>query len=167
MALKTASGVAHKIDVDGVRLGLVGPAAVGAAYDDVADRLGPHVQVQQQVEPGVEVSVGIVRDPLFGWLVVLGAGGTLVELLDESAVGLAPVDPSTAAALLADTRAATLLTGWRGRPAVEQTVGHAAAAAISALSVVAHELGDLLEVLEVNPLIITPGGVVGVDALLR
>lgn len=167
IVLKTASGVAHKVDVDGVRLGLVGPTAVGAAYDDLAGRLGPHVQVQPQVTSGVELAAGIVRDPLFGWLVVVGAGGTLVELVDESAVGLAPVDPSVALALLADTRAAALMDGWRGRPAVDPAAVHAAAAAISALSVVAQELGDQLDVLEVNPLLVTPGGVVGVDALLR
>jgi acyl-CoA synthetase (NDP forming) len=167
VALKTASGVAHKVDVDGVRLGLLGPSAVGAAYDDLAGRLGPEVQVQQQVAPGVELSAGIVRDPLFGWLVVVGVGGTLVELVDESAVALAPVDPPAAAGLLAGTRAAALLTGWRGRPAVGRPATDAVAAAISALSVVAHELGDQLEVLEVNPLLVAPDGVVAVDALLR
>ncbi|MGZ5405348.1 MAG: acetate--CoA ligase family protein, partial [Nocardioides sp.] len=167
VALKTASGVSHKVDVDGVRLGLVGPNAVGAAYDDVAGRLGPYVQVQHQASAGVELSIGIVRDPLFGWLVVVGAGGTLVELLDESAVALAPVDPSAAAVLLGDTRAASLLAGWRGRPPVERAAVQSAVATISALSVVALELGDQLEVLEVNPLLVTPAGAVGVDALLR
>ena len=167
VVLKTASGAAHKVDVDGVRLGLLGTAAVGAAYDELAARLGPEVQVQQQVEPGVELSAGIVRDPLFGWLVVVGVGGTLVELVDESAVALAPVDPEAAAYLLAGTRAGALLDGWRERPAVGPEAAAATAAAISALSLVAHELGDHLEVLEVNPLLVTPHGVVGVDALLR
>ncbi len=167
VVLKTGSGVAHKVDVDGVRLGLSDPDSVGAAYDDLAGRLGPEVQVQQQVAADVELSVGLVRDPLFGWLVVLGVGGTLVELVDESTVALAPVDPSTAAALLAGTRAGALLAGWRGRPAVGAAAEAATAAAVSALSVVAHELGDQLEVLEVNPLLVTSAGVVGVDALLR
>ncbi len=167
VVLKTASGAAHKVDVDGVRLGLDDPAAVAAAYDDLAGRLGPEVQVQHQVDAEVELSVGLVRDPLFGWLVVVGVGGTLVELVDDSAVALAPVDPSGAAALLVGTRVADLLAGWRGRPAVGRRAEEAAAAAVSGLSLVAHELGDHLEVLEVNPLLVTPDGVVGVDALLR
>jgi len=167
LALKAASGVAHKVDVDGVRLGLDDPVAVGAAYDDLAGRLGPEVQVQQHVAEGVELSVGLVRDPLFGWLVVVGVGGTLVELVDDSAVALAPVDPSAAAGLLARTRAAALLNGWRDRPAVGPGAEAATAAAVSALSLVAHELGDRLDALEVNPLLVTPDGVVGVDALLR
>lgn len=167
VVLKTASGVAHKVDVDGVRLGLAGAAAVAEAYDDLAGRLGPVVQVQRQAAPGVELSVGVVRDPLFGWLVVVGVGGTLVELIDESAVSLAPVDTRAAAALLAGTRAARLLEGWRGRPAVGQRAAEATAAAVASLSLVAHERGDLVDVVGVTPLLGGPDGPVAVDVLVR
>ena len=164
VALKTGSGTAHKVDVDGVRLGISDAAAVAATYDDLAARLGPVVQVQAQVAPGPELSTGIVRDPLFGWLVVVGVGGTLVELVADRTVALAPLDPPSATMLLERGRVGALLDGHRGRPPADRA---AVGRAISALSLVAHELGDHLEALEVNPLVCGRDGVIGVDALLR
>ena len=164
VVLKTAAGVAHKVDVDGVRLDLSDSEQVAAAYDDLAARLGPAVQVQAQVAAGVELSAGIVRDPLFGWLVVLGVGGTLVELIGQRVVALAPVDPPAVTRMLEGTRLGALLAGARGGPAADI---EAVARAVSALSVVGHELGDGLRALEVNPLVAGPSGAVGVDALLR
>ncbi len=95
VVLKTAEeAIHHKTEADGVRLGLADGDAVGTAYDDLAERLGPRVLVQQQVS-GVEVALGIVRDPLLGPLVVVAAGGVLVELVAERAVALPPVDRET------------------------------------------------------------------------
>ena len=167
VVLKTAAGIVHKADVDGVRLDLSDQDSVGEAYDDLAARLGPRVQVQAQLAPGVELSAGIVKDPVFGWLVVVGVGGSLVELIAERAVALAPVDPHTATTLLAGTRVGELLAGVRGRSPVGEETEAAVAQAISALSAVAHELGDHLQALEVNPLLVSPGCVAAVDALLE
>jgi acyl-CoA synthetase (NDP forming) len=156
-------GIAHKSDVDGVRLGLAGPAEAGAAYDDLAARLGPRVVVSETAAPGTELALGVVRDPVLGPLLVIGAGGVLVEILAERAVLLAPVTRSAALAALRRLRIAPVLAGSRGQPAAD--LG-AIADAIDGLSRLACDLGDALEALDINPLICAPTGAVAVDALL-
>ncbi len=82
VALKTAAtGVRHKSGVGGVRLGLAGPEQLAAAYADLAGRLGPRVVVARMAAGGVELAIGVVRDPQFGPLVMVAAGGVLVEVL--------------------------------------------------------------------------------------
>ena len=156
-------GIAHKSDVGGVRLALAGPAEAGAAYDDLAARLGPRVMVCETAPPGTELALGIVRDPALGPLLVVGAGGILVEILAERAVLLAPVTRSAALAALRRLRIAPVLAGSRGQPAAD--LG-AIADAIAGLSHLACDLGDALEALDINPLICAPAGPVAVDALL-
>jgi acetate---CoA ligase (ADP-forming) len=156
-------GIAHKSDVGGVRLGLAGPAEAGAAYDDLAARLGPRVVVSETAAPGTELALGVVRDPVLGPLLVIGAGGVLVEILAERAVLLAPVTRSAALAVLRRLRIAPVLTGSRGQPAAD--LG-AIADAIAGLSRLACDLGDALEALDINPLICSPTGAIAVDALL-
>jgi len=75
--------------------------AVAAAYDDLADRLGPAVLVQQQVPAGVEVALGLVHDPLVGPIVMVATGGTLIEVMPQRAVTLPPVTPAAAHDLVA------------------------------------------------------------------
>src|SRR6185503_20005934 len=135
------------------RLGLAGPAEAGAAYDDLAARLGPRVVVCQTAPPGTELALGIVTDPALGPLLVVGAGGVLVEILAERAVLLAPVTRSAALAALARLRIAPVLAGSRGLPAAD--LG-AIADAITGLSRLACDLGDALEALDINPLISAP-----------
>jgi hypothetical protein len=144
-------------------VGLPDAAAVGAAYERLAARHGPAVTVAAMAAPGVELALGITVDPGFGPLLIVGAGGVLVELLDDRWVALPPVGPARARRLLGDLAVAPVLHGTRGRPAVD--LG-AVAAAIAALSRVAVDLGDLLTALDVNPLICGPGGCVAVDALV-
>jgi acyl-CoA synthetase (NDP forming) len=163
VALKSAA-VAHKTDVGGVRLGLATPAEVASAYDDLAGRLGEEVLVQPMARPGVELAVGAVRDPHLGPLVVVGAGGTLVELVAERAVALPPFDEAAALDLLAGLpRVSALLAGARGAPPADLP---AVAAAVAALSRVAAALDDEVAALDVNPLVCGPTGCVAVDALL-
>ena len=164
VVIKTGEpGIAHKSDVGGVRLGLAGPAEAGAAYDDLAARLGPRVVVCETAPPGTELALGIVTDPALGPLLVVGAGGVLVEILAERAVLLAPVTRSAALAALRRLRIAPVLAGSRGLPAAD--LG-AIADAITGLSRLACDLGDAVEALDINPLICTPAGPVAVDALL-
>ena len=164
VVLKTAAlGVHHKLEVDGVRLHLGDRAVVAAAYADLAVRLGPSVVVQPEVPSGVEVALGMWRDPLVGPLVLVAAGGSLVELLAERSVALPPVTTERAAELVARLRLSGLLAGHRGRPALATG---ALVAAVIAFSQLAHELGDLLEAVDVNPLVVGRDGVVAVDALL-
>src|SRR5208282_4270350 len=163
VVLKTDEpGIAHKSDVGGVRLGLGDPGAVGAAYDDLAARLGPRVLVCETAPPGTELALGIVRDPALGPLLVISAGGVLIEILSERAVLLAPVTRSAAVAALGRLRLAPVLAGTRGQPPADM---EAITDAITGLSRLACELGDTLEALDINPLICGPTGAIAADAL--
>jgi len=154
--------IAHKSDVAGVRLGLGDPEAVGAAYDDLAARLGPRVLVCQTAAPGTELALGIVRDPALGPLLVISAGGVFIEIFSERAVVLPPVSRSSALAVLARLRLAAVLAGARGQlPADLGAIAHA----IVALSGLACDLGDVLDALDINPLICGPSGAVAADVL--
>ena len=164
VALKTDEpGIAHKSDVGGVRLALGNPAAVAAAYDDLAARLGPRTLVSEMAAPGTELALGIVRDASLGPLVIVGAGGVFIEILAERAVVLPPVNRSQARAILDRLRVAPLLAGARGQPPADRD---AAAAAIVALSRLALDLGDALEAMDINPLICTPAGAIAADVLV-
>jgi acetate---CoA ligase (ADP-forming) len=163
VVLKTDEpAITHKSDVGGVLLGITGPDALAAGYADLAARLGARVLVGQAVPPGPELSLGLARDPGLGPLIVVGAGGVLVELLADRAVALPPVDAAQAGDLLAGLRARRLLDGVRGRPpaALAPVID-----AITGLSQLAAELGEDLDALDVNPLICGPDAAVAVDAL--
>ena len=164
VVLKTDEpGIAHKSDVGGVRLGLGDPGAVGAAYDDLAARLGPRVLVCETAPPGAELALGIVRDAALGPLLVISAGGVLIEIFAERAVLLAPVTRSAAVAALGRLRLAPVLAGTRGQPPADM---EAIADAITGLSRLACDLGDSLDALDINPLICGPSGAMAADALL-
>lgn len=164
VALKTAAqGVQHKSDVGGVRLGVNDAPSVEDAYEDLARRLGPQVMVSPMVSPGVEIALGIVRDPQFGPLVLVGAGGVLVEVLKDRRLALPPLDEARARSMVDRLEVRPLLEGVRRQPGadVDALIG-----AIVGLSWLAHDLGDGLEALDANPLICSPSGCVAVDALV-
>jgi succinyl-CoA synthetase beta subunit len=163
VVLKTDEpGIEHKSDAGGVVLGIADPAALAAAYQDLAERLGSQVLVCETIGPGTELSLGLARDRDLGPLLVVGSGGVLVELLADRAVALPPVLADQAEQMIAGLRAAKLLAGVRGQPGADLGT---VVAAITGLSQLACELGDVLEALDVNPLICGPGGAVAVDAL--
>ncbi|MDT5176068.1 MAG: hypothetical protein QOJ95_266 [Mycobacterium sp.] len=162
VVLKTVAAD-HKSDVGGVALDLADAAAVRAAYEDLANRLGPAVTVHPMVGDGIEVSVGVVRDATFGPLVVVAAGGVLVELLADRALACPPVSNAGALRMLDALRIRPLFDGWRGSPAAD--VG-ALAEVIVGFSRLATELGDALEAVEANPVIATASGAIAVDALV-
>ena len=102
VVLKTDDpAIAHKARVGGVALGLADRAAVRAAYDDLAARLGERVTVQRHVPAGVELCLGLVRDDLVGPLVLVAAGGGLVEIIRQRRVALPPLGAASVAAMLA------------------------------------------------------------------
>jgi acetate---CoA ligase (ADP-forming) len=164
VALKTAApGIAHKTEAGGVRLGLAGPEELSAAYQDLAERLGPEVTVAAMAPPGVELALGVVPEPPLGALVMVAAGGALVEVLRDRAFALPPLDRHRAIGLLDRLRARPLLGGVRGAaPADLESV----ASALVRLGAIAADLGDLLAGLDVNPLVAGPDGCVAVDALV-
>jgi acyl-CoA synthetase (NDP forming) len=164
VVLKTAMpGIAHKTDVGGVKLGLRSTEAVGAAYDDLAARLGPRALVAPMAGEGVELILGLVHDRQYGPLVVVGAGGTLVEVLRDVRAALAPVDAAEAGALVDSLAMRPLLDGVRGRPPVDRA---ALVDAVVRLSILGAELGDLIAELDINPLRVLPKGAVALDAVV-
>jgi acyl-CoA synthetase (NDP forming) len=164
VVLKTAAeGINHRSDVGGVVTDLADLAAVGAAYDDLAERLGPEVTVHQQVPTGVELSVGIVRDAALGPLVVVAAGGVLVELMADRAVALPPLTREGARRMIDRLKVRPLLDGFRGAPPADVDSFVDVVVAVSRL---AHERGDELAAVDLNPVIVTAEGAVAVDVLI-
>jgi acetate---CoA ligase (ADP-forming) len=162
VALKTA-GTQHKSDVGGVVLDLVDEASLTAAYTSMAAALGPAVTVDTMAGAGVEISVGFVRDPAFGPLIVVAAGGVLVELLADRAVACPPLSHRQARELLDNLRIRPLLDGWRGSPAVDVD---GLVDIIVGFATLAIELGDVFAAVEANPVIVSVSGVIAVDALI-
>jgi hypothetical protein len=144
-------------------LGLDGPEELAAAYRDLAARLGPRVLVAAMAEPGVELALGVVVDPQFGPLLMVAAGGVLVEVLGDRRFALPPVDHCQAMAMLDRLAVRPLLDGVRGAPPADLD---AVARAVVDLSVLAVDLGDRLAALDVNPLVAGPDGCLAVDALV-
>ena len=164
VALKTAApGRHHKSDVGGVRLAIADPSELARAYEDFTERLGPDVVVAAMAPEGVEVALGIVRDPQFGPLVLVAAGGVLVELLKDRRLAFPQLDERLASGLVNRLRLRPLLEGDRGRPAADTA---SLARAIVRLSVLAADLGEDLDGLDVNPMVVSPKGCVAVDALV-
>ncbi|HET7235653.1 MAG TPA: acetate--CoA ligase family protein [Actinomycetota bacterium] len=164
VAMKTAvPGVLHKSDVGGVRLGIDDSPSLEDAYADLERDLGPQVVVAEMAPRGTEVALGVVRDPQFGPLVLVAAGGVLVEVLGDRRLALPPLDDARARWLVDRLRIRPLLDGVRGAPPGDVA---ALARAIVALSWLAHDLGEHLEALDANPVICGPDGCVAVDALV-
>jgi acyl-CoA synthetase (NDP forming) len=164
VVLKTAEpGIEHKSEVGGVVLDLADPEALKIAYDDLERRLGSRVTVSRRAPEGVEIALGAIRDPQFGSYVMVAAGGVLIELLADSAVSLAPIDETGAERLLGNLKVRRLLDGLRGKPPADVA---SLCRAIACLSVLADDLGEVLEQLDVNPVIVSPDSCVAVDALV-
>ena len=169
IALKLdAVGLAHKSDLGGVVLGLRGDADVREAATRLLALGRRHdltvrgVLVEPMAPPGLELIVGMRRDPQFGPTVLVGLGGTLAEVLDDVAIRLAPLEEAEAGAMLDDLRGARVLGEIRGRPAIDRG---AVASMLVALGRLAVERPDLLEV-DLNPVIASAGGAIAVDALV-
>jgi acyl-CoA synthetase (NDP forming) len=157
-------GLLHKSDSGGVRLGLITAAAVGEAYDDVANRLGTTtVLLQRQARPGVELVLGARRDTTFGPVVMAGLGGIWVEALGDVALRLAPFDEVEALAMLDELKGRALLTGSRGRPVIDRI---ALASLIARLSQWI-DAAPWLEELDANPVIANADGFFVVDVRIR
>jgi len=164
VALKTAMpGIHHKSDVGGVKLDLADEPALIAAYEDLKARLGPRVIVMPMVAKHVELSLGLTRDPQFGPIVMIGAGGTLIELLRDRRFAMPPFDEGEASRHLDALALRPLLDGRRGAAPAGLT---SLTTAISRFSMLASDLGDLIAEADVNPLIAGPNHCVALDALI-
>ena len=120
--------------------------------------------LQPMVGEGVQLLLGARNDPDFGSIVVVGLGGTLVEVMRETSLRIGPLERETARAMLGESKAAALLAGIRGRGPFDV---EAALDAIVAFSRFAHEARDAIAAVEINPLIVREKSAVGVDLLLE
>jgi acyl-CoA synthetase (NDP forming) len=164
VALKVHSpDILHKTEAGAVALGIAGEAAVRAAYQRVlAAAAAAHPQaridgvlVQQMAPPGVEMILGITRDPDFGPLLMVGLGGIHVEVLRDVAFAPVPIAEEEALALLGTLRGAALLDGVRGGPPADR---RALARLMAQLSCFAADHAALIEEIDLNPVIVHPQG---------
>jgi acyl-CoA synthetase (NDP forming) len=160
-----APDVVHKTDVGGVALGLATEDAVATAYDEMARRVPAMTGavLQPMANPGVETIVGIVRDDLFGPVVMFGLGGTAAELFADRAFQIVPMTDVDAAELVRAPKSAPLLTGYRGSAPVDIAALEDLLLRIGTLATTVPELAEL----DLNPVIATPDGIALVDGRCR
>ena len=158
-----SAAIPHKTEAGGVRLGINDLSSLHAAFEGVtkaAARYAPHaaidgVLLERMAPRGVEMIVGVVRDPTFGPVVMVGAGGVAAELFRDTTHRLAPVDEAEALAMVQSLRSAPLLQGFRGAPPAD--LG-ALTRLIALASQIAAAGRDRVQELELNPVIVHPAG---------
>ncbi len=171
VALK-ASGpdLIHKSDVGGVALDLGDEAAVHAAYTDMATRIGDRMTggvVQAMAAAGTETIIGVVQDAVFGPLVMFGLGGVATELLGDRSFRVLPLTDADAADLVRSLRASPLLFGYRGAPLADTDALEDLLERVARLAGHHDDRGVEIAELDLNPVIVGPGGAVVVDARIR
>jgi len=162
--------IVHKSDVGGVVLNLTTAEAVRAATDEIIARartLRPEARIAGVIVQAMvvrpkarELILGLADDPTFGTVVVFGRGGTAVEIINDKALALPPLDLQLARGLVERTRVSKLLRGYRDVPAVKQD---AVAMALVKIAQMAADIAEIRE-LDINPLLADENGVMAVDA---
>jgi acetyl coenzyme A synthetase (ADP forming)-like protein len=170
VALKAVvPGVVHKSDAGLVQLGLQGAVEVRQSAAAMARRIAAEGKepagflVQQMAPQGVEMIVGVVHDPHFGPVVACGAGGVMVEILGDVAVGLSPLTEADASDMLRRLKTYPLLTGFRGRPPVKVAALEDAILRVGALVADVPEIAEM----DLNPIVVHEAGASIVDARVR
>lgn len=172
VVMKVASpDIVHKSDVGGVKVGLSSEQDVREAWAAIMEsvaRLAPQSRVdgclvEALAAPGVDVVVGFHRDPVLGAAIMFGAGGIDVELYGDVAFRVLPIDDEDARSMIAETRVARLLDGWRGAPPADIE------ALVELLLRTAEWItaqGDSLADFEMNPVRVHEHGVTILDAVM-
>ncbi len=171
VALKIDSpDIPHKSDVQGVALNVLNAVGVRDTYNDMVQtvaRLQPEaringvtIQNMSGQKRGREVYIGLVTDDPFGPVIAFGAGGTMIELLNDRAMELPPLNRFLAQHLIARSRVAETLGEWRGAPAVDMA---ALEQVLLRVSEMVCELPQLRE-MDINPIIVDESGALAVDA---
>lgn len=154
-------GLAHKTEAGAVRLNVTAERLRAA----MADLPGTGAIIEEMVTDGVaEVLVGVTRDPAHGFVLTLGAGGVLTEILVDTVSLLVPSDDGAVKQALTRLKCAPLLAGYRGKPAAD--IDSIVAAVMAVQSYVIAQ-ADMISEVEINPLICTPTRAVAADALIR
>jgi len=171
VALKIDSpDISHKSDVQGVALNIMNGTGARDTYNDMVQRIshlqpnarinGVTVQKMARARRGREISIGFVTDDPFGPVIVFGAGGTMIELIDDRAMELPPLNKFLARRLIERSRVAETLLEWRGASAVDMD---ALEEVLLRVSEMVCELPQLRE-MDINPIIVDESGAVAVDA---
>jgi acyl-CoA synthetase (NDP forming) len=166
-----AAELTHKSDVGAVALNLATASEVEAAYARLTKNLARHgfsqkldgMLVARQVSGGLELVLGLNRDPEVGLVAMAGSGGVLLELARDVAFCAPPISRDKALDLLNRTHAARLMRGYRGGPALDS---NAAIEALIGLGRLAVDLGDVIEAVDINPFVVLPQGGMALDALV-
>ena len=165
------STLTHKSDVGAVQLNLRDEAGLRAAWARIEANLAAHgfedalegMLVAQMVTGGLELVMGVHRDPEMGPVIMGGSGGVLLELIRDVAFAAPPLSLAKAHDLIARTKAGQLMKGYRGSATLD---ADAYARALVALGRMAHDLGDALESVDVNPFLLQEQGGMALDALV-
>jgi acetyltransferase len=162
--------IIHKSDVGGVVLNLTSPDAVRAATADIlarAKKLRPEARISGVIVQAMvvrpkarELILGLADDPTFGTVIVFGRGGTAVEVINDKALALPPLDLPLARDLIERTRVSRLLRAYRDVPAAKPD---AVATVLVKLTQMAADIPEIRE-LDINPLLADESGVLAVDA---
>jgi hypothetical protein len=163
LVLKTAEPIDHKTEVGGVKVGIPDETSLLDSYRDLSARLGPKAMVCEQIPGGVEVGLGMVTDDQFGPVILVSAGGTLIEMLSDRVALLPRVDSTSALRALDRLEIRPLLDGARGANPVDID---ALAEVIVRFSELVVDGADFIDAIDVNPVIAGPTGSVAVDALI-
>jgi acetyltransferase len=165
-----SAAVPHRTDADAVRVGLEGPDAARDAYREIRANVEDYdpeadvegVLVQRHHAEGVETLVGVSQEAGFGPVVTVGPGGTLVELLDDAAVRIAPLSTDDARAAIEATALSDLLAGHRGAAGGD---ADALAALVRRVGTLATEV-DAVRELDLNPVVVDDDAT-ALDVLVR
>jgi acyl-CoA synthetase (NDP forming) len=168
-----ADGLLHKTDVGAVRLGVRDGDSLDEACVDIRRALQRHAPdkafrgylVQRMISAGLETIIGVVRDPVFGPMVMFGLGGIFAEVLDDVSFRAAPFGIGEAHRMLRELRSSRVLDGYRGTPPVDRD---AIATALVRLSALVSSNPGILTI-EANPFIVFPAGqgAAAVDAVVQ
>lgn len=156
----------HKTEHKAVRLNLQSRSEVRAAALELTRTLGDKIDgllVQRMVCGGAEMMIGAINDTTFGHVIVCGSGGVLIDLLADSACRLYPVTDQDAVAMVASLKGVRLLRGFRGNVPADEEAFREAVLRLSALVGICPEIQEL----DVNPLVVLPGGVSALDVRVR
>jgi acyl-CoA synthetase (NDP forming) len=172
VALKAvAPGLIHKTEAGAVHLALIGEEGTKKSAEEMLDKLESaglkniRFNIQPMVASGIEILVGVTHDPLFGPIMVCGAGGVLVELLKDAAVRITPLTDQDASEMIRSLKTYPLLNGYRGGSNCDVTALEQVILRVGALVEDIPEIGEL----DLNPVIVLPEGqgVSVVDARIR
>jgi acetyltransferase len=166
-----SSRLLHKSDAGAVMLNLGSADDVVAAFAQIKRNLADHgftgaldgMLVCKEIRGGTELALGVIRDPEMGLAVMVGSGGVLLELVRDVAFGVPPISSEKARDMLAQTRAARLMHGYRGGPALDV---EAIIQALRALGRLAVDLADVVDSVDVNPFMAMPQGGMALDGLI-